>query len=78
MSGTRAAVLIAGIAGVSMVTVAAVAMGHDGSLVTAAMSAITGITAAAVAYYKGKENERRSTIERQGGTDGDSKTDSGG
>ena len=76
MTGTRAAVLIAGIAGISLVSVAAVVTGHDGMVITSAMSAITGITGAAVAYYKGKENERRS-IERHGGTDGNTKADSG-
>lgn len=76
MSGTRAAVLIAGIAGVALVAVVAVCMGHNGQIITSSMSAITGITAATVAYYKGKENERRSA-ERQGREHGDSKADSG-
>lgn len=77
MTGTRAAVLIAGIAGISLVSVAAVVTGHDGMVITGAMSAITGITGSAVAYYKGRETERRS-LERRGGIDGDTKTDSSG
>ena len=77
MSGTRAAVLIAGIAGVALVTVAAVCMGHDGNLVTGAMSAITGITAASVAYYKGKESQRRSDVSAREAKDGNTKADSG-
>ena len=55
MERSRAAVLICAIMGICIITVAAVATGHDSVLVTAATAAIVGVGTGAGFYYKGRQ-----------------------
>ncbi len=57
MGTNRAAVIIVGIIAIVIITIAAVATGHDSVLITGATSAVVGIVTAATFYYKGKKDE---------------------
>ena len=70
MSGTRAAVMIAGMACVSAMTIVGSLCGHDGPMVTAGIAAITGICSGVGGYYKGLSDGRKAK-------DGDTKASSG-
>ena len=64
MGKNRAAVMISGILSIAMVTVAAVATGHDSTLVTGSVAALVGICTGAGFYYKGQGDERKAEIRR--------------
>ena len=56
--------MISGILAIAMVTVAAVATGHDSTLVTGSVAALVGICTGAGFYYKGQGDERKAEARR--------------
>lgn len=57
MDRNRAAVIMCTVLGIVIITVAAVATGHDSALVTGATAALVGLGTFAGAYYKGRKDE---------------------
>jgi len=57
MERSRAAIMISCVLGITIVTVAAVATGHNSVLVTGSTAAIVAIGTGAGFYYKGRKDE---------------------
>lgn len=57
MERSRAAILISCVLGITIITVAAVATGHNSVLVTGATAAMVAIGTGAGFYYKGRKDE---------------------
>lgn len=59
MGRNRSAIMISAILGIVIITVAAVATGHNSTLVTGATASLVGIATGAGFYYKGKSDQAK-------------------
>lgn len=59
MSGTKAAVIISGVAAIAAMAIVGCLTGHDGPLLTAAIAAVSALVSGLGGYVKGVADERK-------------------
>lgn len=62
MSGTRAAVIIAGVGAIAAMAIVGCMTGHDGPLLTAAIAAVSALLSGLGGYIKGTVDERKAVF----------------